>query len=78
MLADFDGRVPGRPILIGYRGRVYDVSASFMWMQGSHFWLRAGEDLSGRMGEGPHGEEMLVNVPCVGELVGAAPAPGEE
>lgn len=68
-LAAFDGSDPEKPILIGYLGYVYDVSASFMWMNGRHFWLRAGHDLTGRMNEGPHGEEMLKAVPCVGILV---------
>lgn len=69
LLAQFDGSVPGRPILIGYRGRVYDVTHSFMWMAGRHFWLRAGRDLTGHIDEGPHGEEMLAKVPMVGILI---------
>jgi predicted heme/steroid binding protein len=67
-LADYDGTVPGRPILIGYGERVYDVTGLFMWMAGQHFWLHAGRDLTGRMGEGPHGEEMLQRARCVGRL----------
>ncbi len=39
-----------------------------MWMTGNHFWLRAGRDLTGRMSEGPHGEEMLKRARCVGRL----------
>ncbi len=73
MLAGFDGSVPGKPILVGYRGRVYSVGNSFMWMNGRHFWLRAGQDLTDRMSEAPHGEEMLANVPCVGVLVDNVP-----
>jgi len=68
-LAAYDGRVPGRPILIGYKGDVYDVTGRFMWMAGRHFWLRAGCDLTGRMSDSPHGEEILERVPRVGILV---------
>jgi predicted heme/steroid binding protein len=37
-------------------------------MNGRHFWLWAGRDLTGRMDEAPHGEEMLEGLPCVGTL----------
>jgi predicted heme/steroid binding protein len=67
-LALHDGSVPERPILIGYRGCVFDVSDLFMWMTGRHFWLHAGRDLTGRMTEAPHGEEMLQRARRVGVL----------
>jgi predicted heme/steroid binding protein len=67
-LAEHDGRVARRPILIGYRGRVYDVTHLFLWMTGQHFWLHAGRDLTGRISEAPHGEEMLQRARCVGVL----------
>ena len=51
-----------RPVLIGYKGYVYDVTGRFMWMAGRHFWLRAGHDLTGRMTDSPHGEEILDRV----------------
>lgn len=69
-LAEYDGSVPGRTVLIGYRGRVYDVSRSFMWLGGRHFSLRAGRDLTARLAEAPHGAEMPTSMPCVGVLVG--------
>lgn len=80
-LAAFDGTNPALPVLIAFRGRVYDVSGRFMWMNGRHFWLRAGRDLTASMHEAPHGEEMLDGVPCVGVLVtgeaaGAEARPG--
>ena len=68
-LARFDGSDPALPILIGYRGHVHDVSGKFMWMNGRHFWLRAGRDLTDRLDEAPHGEEMLEAAPRVGILV---------
>jgi predicted heme/steroid binding protein len=77
-LARYDGTDPHLAVLIAYRGRVYDVSGRFMWMNGRHFWLRAGRDLTGDLREAPHGEEMLEDVPCVGRLVEAGDDPAAE
>jgi predicted heme/steroid binding protein len=66
--SSFDGTVPGRPILVACRGRVYDVSHSEIWAQGRHFWSRAGRDLTGQLDVAPHGEEVLARAPCVGFL----------
>jgi predicted heme/steroid binding protein len=73
-LSRYDGSDPNIPVLIAYKGKVYDVTASFPWAKGTH-WddVRAGEDLTGRLKESIHGEEMLVRVPCiwdVGRLTG--------
>jgi predicted heme/steroid binding protein len=67
-LARFDGTDPRLPILIAYRGRVYDVTDSFMWMRGRHFWLKAGRDLTERLQTAPHGEEVFERVRCIGIL----------
>jgi predicted heme/steroid binding protein len=69
-LAEHDGSDPARPVLIAYQGKVYDVTRSFPWAQGRHWGLRAGEDLTGRLKDSIHGEEMLQRVPCVGVLEG--------
>ncbi len=68
-LARCDGTDPALPVLIAYRGRVYDVTWSFPWAKGRHWnGLRAGQDLTGRLKESIHGEEMLDRVACVGIL----------
>lgn len=68
-LAACDGSDPGRPVLIAYQGKVYDVTGSFPWAQGRHWGgLRAGRDLTGQLKESIHGEEMLERVPWVGVL----------
>ena len=69
-LAQYDGSVPGRPVLIGYRGRVYDVTDSLMWMNGWHYWHRAGQDITKELAEAPHTEVVLRRVPMVGILKG--------
>ena len=67
-LARCDGR-EDRPACIGYRGRVYDVSDSFLWKEGRHQALhQAGMDLTGVLGEAPHGEDLLERVPLIGAL----------
>ncbi|MGC8816230.1 MAG: cytochrome b5 domain-containing protein [Candidatus Hadarchaeum sp.] len=68
-LAVYDGR-EGRPAYVAYRGKVYDVSSSFLWKGGRHQARhRAGEDLTEAMGKAPHGDELLATFPVVGILV---------
>jgi len=70
-LARHDGSDPNIPVLIAYKGKVYDVTASFPWAKGTHWGdVRAGEDLTGRLKESIHGEEMLLRVPRIGMLEG--------
>jgi|GEM_PF-2980412 predicted heme/steroid binding protein len=68
MLARCDGSDEHLPILLAHGGRVYDVSHSFLWREGRHFWHVAGRDLTEAMRHAPHGEDMLRRVPCVGVL----------
>jgi predicted heme/steroid binding protein len=69
-LATYNGKAPGRRMLIAYKGKVYDVTRSYPWAGGVH-WARvhAGQDLTGKLDESVHGEEMLKRVPCVGVLL---------
>lgn len=74
----FDGAAMGRPVLVAYRGFVYDVTESFMWMNGRHFWHRAGRDLSRALKEAPHGEDLLAGMPKIGVLIDAPTEKGQE
>ncbi len=68
-LARYNGR-NGSPCFVAYLGTVYDVSRSFLWQKGSHQMEHiAGADLTGELGEAPHGPEMLLKFPVVGVLV---------
>jgi len=68
-LSRFDGK-EGRPAYIAYKGKVYDVSNSFLWMGGRHQALhQAGEDLFDLLDTAPHGEDLLERVPVVGILI---------
>ncbi len=67
-LKQFDGK-DNKPILIGYKGYVYDVSESFLWKNGKHQALHsAGLDLTEDLKSAPHGEEFIKKFPVVGYL----------
>jgi len=54
-----------------YKGKVYDVSASFLWKDGNHQVLHsAGVDLTDAIEQAPHGEDVLEKFPVVGVLRG--------
>jgi|Deesub1362A_J573_1020465.scaffolds.fasta_scaffold16837_3 predicted heme/steroid binding protein len=73
-LARFDGR-DGRPAYVAYRGKVYDLTGSFLWQGGRHQVLhRAGGDLTGELELAPHGPELLEKFPVVGTLKGGEDA----
>jgi predicted heme/steroid binding protein len=55
---------------IAYRGKVYDVSASYHWRKGIHHAAhRAGCDLTEAFKQAPHDPDLLDKFPIVGELV---------
>jgi len=59
----------GKPALVIYDGRVYDVSKSDLWTDGNHQESHsAGRDLTVEMNEAPHDEEVLKRFPQVGIL----------
>lgn len=67
-LADYDGR-DGRPAYVAYKGKVYDVSNSFLWKDGIHQVLHsAGEDLTDALKQAPHAGDVLKKFPMVGIL----------
>lgn len=70
-LSQFDGR-EGRPAYFAYNGRVYDVSSSRLWKDGSHMAKHpAGNDLTEMLKGAPHGEDKVLQMPGVGELLPA-------
>ncbi|MBS7647430.1 MAG: cytochrome b5 domain-containing protein [Candidatus Bathyarchaeia archaeon] len=67
-LAKYDGK-NGKPAYIAYKGKVYDVSTSFLWKNGKHQALHiAGVDLTEALKQAPHGEDVLKRFPVVGIL----------
>jgi len=67
-LAQYNGK-NGNPAYIAYKGRVYDVSSSFLWKDGIHqVFHSAGSDLTYALERAPHGREALEKFPVVGFL----------
>ncbi len=68
-LKQYDGK-EGRRAYIAYKGKVYDVTDDFLWVDGDHQGEHvAGKDLTAEMANAPHGEETLERVKLVGVLV---------
>ncbi len=68
-LAENNGK-NGKPAYIAYQGKVYDVTASAMWLEGDHLGTHeAGKDLTNELELAPHGEENFQRVKQVGILV---------
>jgi predicted heme/steroid binding protein len=68
-LKKYDGK-EGRPAYIAYKGKVYDVSDDFLWVEGDHQGEHvAGKDLTDEMPHAPHAEDVLERVPLIGVLV---------
>jgi len=68
-LVYYDGK-EGRPGYIAYEGAIYDVSKSGIWFDGVHFFKHpAGADLTRFLSQAPHGEENILKMPIVGQLV---------
>ena len=68
-LKEYDGK-DGRPAYVAYKGKVYDVTDDFLWVDGDHQGEHAaGKDLTEQMGQAPHGEDALERVKVIGTLV---------
>ena len=67
-LAAYNGK-NGAPAYVGYKGKIYDVSDSFLWKNGDHqVFHTAGEDLTASLEQAPHGADLLEKFPVVGIL----------
>lgn len=68
-LMNFDGK-DGRPAYFAYKGKIYDVSSSRLWKDGTHLKTHfAGADLTNMLKKSPHGEEKIFQMPVVGQLI---------
>jgi predicted heme/steroid binding protein len=65
-LARYNGK-DGTPAYIAYKGKVYDVSQSFLWQGGRHLVLHAaGADLTSSLDQAPHSADLLERVRFIG------------
>lgn len=54
---------------VAFKGKVYDVSSSKFWKNGTHFKKHfAGHDLTAELADAPHGDEVFQNCPQIGAL----------
>ncbi len=67
-LEQFNGK-NGNPAYVGYKGKVYDVTESYQWVDGDHLGHMAGKDLTDQMEIAPHGEDVMERMKVVGVLV---------
>ncbi len=59
----------GKPAYFAYKGKVYEVTDSAMWIDGEHMGMhQAGKDLTEELEMAPHREENFEKVKFVGEL----------
>ncbi|MEW6409493.1 MAG: CopD family protein [Nitrospirota bacterium] len=76
-LSQFDGK-EGKPAYIVYKGAIYDVTKSKFWEGGSHAKKHlSGQDLTDAINTAPHGEEIVLSMPCVGRLVSTMEKPSK-
>ncbi len=74
-LSRFDGR-EGRPAYVAFRGIIYDMTKSRFWKNGSHLMKHAaGNDLSVFLTHAPHGEDKILAMPQVGNILPAGESP---
>jgi len=67
-LAQFDGK-EGRPALIAFEGKAYDVTNSKLWKGGEHLKKHsAGTDLTGALKGAPHGPDKVLAMPLAGRI----------
>ncbi|MDH5483157.1 MAG: cytochrome B5 [Candidatus Bathyarchaeota archaeon] len=67
-LAQYDGK-NGNPVYVAYKGKVYDVSSSFLWKDGTHqVFHSGGVDLTDALEQAPHGGDVLEKFPVIGIL----------
>ena len=70
-LHSFDGK-EGRPAFIAYKGKIYDVTNSKLWKDGSHARKHhAGRDLTDVLKTAPHAEDKILSMHEVGKLIRA-------
>ncbi|MBI5562391.1 MAG: cytochrome B5 [Deltaproteobacteria bacterium] len=67
-LKKHDGSSPELPIYFAYKGKVYEVTKSPLFIEGMHFEHFAGCDLTDYMADAPHDDEVMAELTVVGEF----------
>lgn len=56
-------------VWIAFKGLIYDVTRSRLWMNGKHYEHWAGQDLTPELKDAPHTETVFDKFDVVGKLV---------
>lgn len=56
-------------IWVAYKGLIYDVTASRLWKNGTHYEHWAGQDLTEELGDAPHTEKVFEKFQAIGQLI---------
>jgi arsenite oxidase small subunit len=74
-LQQFDGH-EGRPLYVVFKGKVYDLSESRLWLGGKHMGMHTRDENLGETIKGaPHGEDTIARFPMLGEFGAVVPQP---
>jgi arsenite oxidase small subunit len=67
-LKQFDGS-NGRPLYVVFKGKIYDLTTSQLWLEGKHMSMHSrNDDLTEAIKTAPHSEDNVYRFPVVGEL----------
>ena len=55
-------------VWIAYKGVIYDVSGSRLWLEGKHYEHWAGQDLTPELVDAPHDEWVFEHFDAIGKL----------
>jgi predicted heme/steroid binding protein len=67
-LARYNGSTDELPILIAYRGRIFDVTGCKPWSGMDRWGHYAGRDCTAELRKHPRCDSLLTAMPCVGLL----------
>jgi len=68
-LSQFNG-TEKKPEYLDYKGKIYDVSGSKLWVEGNHVRKHlAGNDLTEALRIAPHDEDKVLGMRLIGELI---------
>lgn len=56
-------------IWVAYKGKIYDVTDSRLWRNGTHYEHWAGQDLTDELPEAPHTDKVFERFNQIGVLV---------
>ena len=56
-------------IWVAYRGVIYNVTESRLWLRGQHYEHWAGQDLTEELADAPHADDVFERFEAIGKLI---------